>query len=102
MSVREFAQAELLTEKGKAVAAVRAVLTKSTNPSGRTEWHGALMPLSQDDASKLLLVDQQAGYVFRAADGAEGKVTIKDRPVGATPESASVRVDVLGIGEPPF
>lgn len=102
MPIREFTQAELRTEDGKTVAAVRAVLTKSTNPSGRMEWHGSLMPLTPDDVNKLLLMDQQASYVFRAADGAEGKVLIKDRPVGASPESASVRIDVLGSGEPPF
>jgi len=100
--IREFAQAKLLTEDGKTVAAVRAVLTKSTNPSGRTEWHGALLPLTQEDASKLLLVDQQASYVIGTADGAEGKVVIKDRPAGASPESTSVRLEVLGNGEPPF
>lgn len=102
MPIREFAQAELRTEDGKAVAAVRAVLTKSTNPSGRMEWHGSLMPLTRDDAGKLLLVDEQVSYVIRAADGTEGKVLIKSSPVGAIPQSTSVRLDVLGSGEPPF
>src|ERR1044071_8651925 len=102
MPIREFARAELLTENGKTVAAVRAVLTKSANPSGRTEWHGALMPLTREDASKLLMLDQQAVYLFRAADGNGCKVLIKGRPIAAHPESTSVRVDILGSGEPPF
>ena len=100
MPIREFAKAELMTETGALLAEVRAVLTKSTTQSGRTEWHGVLMPLTRDDESKLLLVDQGAFYILRSATGAEGKVLIKDPPVGFG--SGFFRVDVLGNGDPPF